>query len=66
MIPTIKAGSITASSSTFRQITGILRKIFGFFFTVRVLRHQNRCPREAVDAPSLETFKVRLDGAPST
>ncbi|KFW66943.1 hypothetical protein AS28_10474, partial [Pygoscelis adeliae] len=33
------------------------------FLTLRVVRHWNRSPREAVDAPSLETFKVRLDGA---
>ena len=33
------------------------------FFTVRVVKHRNRLPREMVDAPSLETFKVRLDGA---
>ena len=33
------------------------------FFTVKVVKHWHRLLREAVDAPSLETFKVRLDGA---
>ena len=33
------------------------------FFTFSVVEHWNRLPREVVDAPSLELFKARLDGA---
>ncbi|KFM00918.1 hypothetical protein AS27_10505, partial [Aptenodytes forsteri] len=33
------------------------------FFTEKVVKHWNRLPREAVDAPSLEAFKARLDEA---
>jgi len=33
------------------------------FFTMRVVKHWNRLPKEAVEAPSLEILKVRLDGA---
>jgi len=36
------------------------------FFTMRVRKHWNRLLREAVDAPSLELFKARLDGALSS
>ena len=32
-------------------------------FTVRVVRHWNRSPRDVVDVPSLENFSVRLDQA---
>jgi len=30
-------------------------------FTVRVVRHWHRLPTGVVEAPSLETFKVRLN-----
>ncbi|KFR10782.1 hypothetical protein N306_15084, partial [Opisthocomus hoazin] len=33
------------------------------FFTMRVVKHWHRLPREAVDPPSLAVFKARLDGA---
>jgi len=31
------------------------------FFTMKVVKHWKRLLRETVDAPALETFKVRLD-----
>jgi len=37
---------------------GIMKKVF----TMMVVKCQNRLPKEAVDVPSLETFKVRFDG----
>jgi len=36
------------------------------FFTTQVVRRWHRLPRAVVEAPSLETFKIRLDQALST
>ena len=33
------------------------------FFTQKVVTHWNKLPKEAVDAPSLEALKARLDVA---
>jgi len=35
-------------------------------FTVRVVRHRHRVPRDVVDALSLDTFKIGLDWILST
>ena len=45
----------------FKLMEGRLR--LGKFFTERMVRCWNRLPREVVDAPSLEVFMTRLDGA---
>jgi len=33
------------------------------FFTMRVVKHWHRLPRKVAEAPSLETFKARLNRA---
>ena len=35
-------------------------------FMMRVVRHWHKLPRKMVDAPSLETFRIKLDRALST
>ena len=47
------------ASSVKRVRLGLRKKPF----TVRVVRHWHRLARDVVDAPSLKTFKARLDQA---
>ena len=47
----------------FSTETGEIQTGYEKCFTLRVVRHWHGLPREVVDVPSLETFKVRVDGA---
>jgi len=59
-----KACCDRARSNVFKLKKGRFRlDIRKKFFTMRVVQHLNRLTREVIDAPSLETFKARLDGA---
>ena len=59
----VRAGSNRARGNGFTLEEGRFRlDIREKLFTVRIMRHCKMLPREVVDAPSLETFKVRLDG----
>ena len=42
---------------------GTTTRVYPTFFTQRVVMHWCMLPKEAVDAPSLEGFKARLDVA---
>jgi len=63
-------GIFTRAWSDRRRGNGFKLKVDGFrlemrkkFFTMMVVRHWNRLPRETVAAPSLEVLKARLDVA---
>ncbi|KFQ07764.1 hypothetical protein N330_13091, partial [Leptosomus discolor] len=49
--------------NSFKLKKGRFRLDVKKFFTVRMVRHWHRLPREAVAAPSLAVSKARLDGA---
>ena len=60
----IRACSNRTKGNGFKLEEGRFRlDIRNKFFTVKAVRHWNRLPSEAVNAPSLEAFKARLDGA---
>ena len=60
----MKEYSDTTRSNDFKLKESALRSdIWKKFLTMRVVRHRNKLPREAVGTPSLEMFKARLDGA---
>ena len=59
-------GLLTRACSDRTRGNGFKLKEGRFRLDMRVVRHWNRLPREAVDAPSLEVFKARLDGALSS
>ena len=62
----IRAHSNEMRGNDFKLEEGKLRLQIGKkFFTVRVVRHWNRLLSEVADAPSLEAFKARLNGAVS-
>ena len=61
---TVRVDSVRAGGNDFKLRQGRSRlDIRGKFFTQRVTMHWNRLLKEAVDAPSLEAFKARLDVA---
>jgi len=58
-----RACSDSARGNSFKVKEGRFRlNIRKKDFMVRVARHRNMLPRGVVDAPSVELFKIRLDG----
>jgi len=65
--PFTRACSDRTRGNSFKLKESIFRSdIRKKFFTLRVVKHWPRLPREAVAAPSLAVFKARLDGSLST
>ena len=59
-----KAGCDRTRSNAFKLKEGRCRlDIRKKCFIMRVMKHWNGLPREVVEAPSLETFQARLEGA---
>ena len=61
--PFIRACFIRTWSNSFKLREGRFRLDIRKKFFTTVMKDRNRFPREVVDAPSLETFKVGLDEA---
>jgi len=62
----IRAGSDRKRGNGFKLVEDRFRlHIRKKFFTLRAVRHWNMLPNKVADAPSLEAFKLTLDGAVS-
>ena len=59
----LKGSAVTGQGETVSNSKGRFRLDIEKFFMIRVMRLWHKLPRELADDPSLETFKVRLDGA---
>ena len=59
----LKQDKVNSLDRYLKMDLGIRRGLRKKLFIMRVVKPWHRLPREVVDAPSLETFKVRLDGA---
>jgi len=60
----IRACNNQTRENGFKLEEGIFRlDIRKKFLIVRVMRHWNKLPREAVDTHFMEAFRTRLDGA---